>query len=437
MLPACRKSRRLTRRSRGSWTAVLDLFSRDWRDSAKRLLALERRRKIRDPSRLLRTLLIYLLGKSLRETAALACGIGVGQLSDTALLKRLRKATLWLHWLALDLLRHTGPQLDKPDWLRSFQVQCVDATVVCKPGSKGTDWRLHFVWGLFDLGFQQFLVTGREVAEGLRNFAVARGDLLIGDRGYAQLKGMIYVTKHGGDFLVRLGSRSVSLYDPLAGTKVNLLRELESLAGDEVYDRRLVVRDPEGNAANIRVCARRLTRQEARKAQQALKRKAKRKGEPVSEEVLSFQEYLAVATSVSSARLSTEQVLKTYRLRWQIEIAIKRLKSIIGLSRLPSRDQESGRAWLYGKLVLALVIQILLNRGQVLELGAITDEGNESRVSRRRGNLWREMKMTVEVVSALILWSIDLKQIMSRLRRKRHVLEERPRQRVPQLENLH
>ena len=48
-----------------------------------------------------------------------------------------------------------------------------------------------------------------------------------------------------------------------------------------------------------------------------------------------------------------------YRWRWQIELAIKRMKSIMGLGALPKHSDASSRAWLHGKLFVALLMERL------------------------------------------------------------------------------
>jgi IS4 transposase len=48
-------------------------------------------------------------------------------------------------------------------------------------------------------------------------------------------------------------------------------------------------------------------------------------------------------------------VLAVYRLRWQIELAFKRLKSLLHIDRLPTRTAEASRSWLYAHLILALL----------------------------------------------------------------------------------
>jgi len=433
-LPARRRGRSAGRGR--NWSTVLDLLADNWRIAAKSLGALRRRRNIRNPSQLLRTLLIYLTGRSLRETVALAHLAGIAQLSDMALLKRLRNAVPWFRWLATGLLMCSGPELRKPDWLQCFNVKCVDATVVCKPGSSGTDWRLHFDFGLFDMGFEQFQITDWKTGESFRNFVVKPGDLLLGDRGYAHLDGMSYVIEQNGDFIVRLGCRSFTLHDLRGQHKIDLIRELESLRVGEVRAWQVFGRSVKGKTVTMRVCATRLPRHEARKAQRAAKRKAERKGKRISREALRFQCCVVVATSVSEERLSAEQVLKLYRMRWQIELAIKRLKTIIGASELPCRDRKSGLAWLHGKLVLALLVQASCNRGQELQLVADKSKGVGSDDVRRRGNLWREMGIVLRIITDIIIGEASREWHSGRWRRLCKMLEERPRKRVCQHELL-
>jgi hypothetical protein len=51
------------------------------------------------------------------------------------------------------------------------------------------------------------------------------------------------------------------------------------------------------------------------------------------------------------------EVLEWYRVRWQIELAFKRLKSLGDAGHLPKRDPASSRAWVYGKLLIALLTE--------------------------------------------------------------------------------
>jgi IS4 transposase len=48
-----------------------------------------------------------------------------------------------------------------------------------------------------------------------------------------------------------------------------------------------------------------------------------------------------------------ELIPRLYRFRWQIELVFKRLKSLFGYNRIPSKVEAPGKAQVYGKLLLA------------------------------------------------------------------------------------
>lgn len=57
---------------------------------------------------------------------------------------------------------------------------------------------------------------------------------------------------------------------------------------------------------------------------------------------------------------SAEEILKAYRLRWQIELVFKRFKQLASFGHLPKYDERSSKAWLYGKLLAALLTEKLI-----------------------------------------------------------------------------
>jgi transposase len=73
-----------------------------------------------------------------------------------------------------------------------------------------------------------------------------------------------------------------------------------------------------------------------------------------------------VFTTLPKPDASAAQVLEAYRLRWQIELTFKRLKSIAQMGHVPKHDDQSSRAWLYGKLFVALLSQKLATVGKAI-----------------------------------------------------------------------
>ena len=60
-------------------------------------------------------------------------------------------------------------------------------------------------------------------------------------------------------------------------------------------------------------------------------------------------------------------MLEWYRLRWQVELVFKRFKSLAQLGHLPKYDDdESAKAWLYGKLFVALLVEKLLHHARTI-----------------------------------------------------------------------
>ena len=105
-------------------------------------------------------------------------------------------------------------------------------------------------------------------------------------------------------------------------------------------------------------------RQAARWARRRLRRKAQRKQKRLSEQALFLAGYVFVWTTIPAGLMDSAQVLELYRARWQIEPAFRRMKSIMGLGQLPKLSEASARAWLHGKLFIALLIERLLDAAE-------------------------------------------------------------------------
>jgi hypothetical protein len=91
------------------WNLLLGLLPSQWQQQAVLSGAFERLRGFSSTSNLLRTLLLHIgKGYSLRETAVRAKAAAIAEVSDVALMKRLRYAEGWLHGLCVSLLEESG-----------------------------------------------------------------------------------------------------------------------------------------------------------------------------------------------------------------------------------------------------------------------------------------------------------------------------------------
>ena len=123
-----------------NWDDLRLFLPKGWTSKAKELGVFTRKRQFSSVGVLLRVLLIHLLeGCSLRETAERAKQGSICNVFGVALHKRLRKSGEWFNWMALRLVERKGLMVAPPWWLDCYCVKTVDASVICEPGSTGTD----------------------------------------------------------------------------------------------------------------------------------------------------------------------------------------------------------------------------------------------------------------------------------------------------------
>lgn len=161
------------------WDLLKTFFPNDWKSLAVDTNALKGLRKDKSEEKLLRTLLIHLgCGYSLRETVVRSKRANLADLSDVALLKRLKKSKEWLCKLCLSLFRERGIQVNKRE---NFHLRLFDATTVKEPGKTGSLWRIHYSIEVPSLSCDFFKLTGTEgegTGESFRQFPVKKGDYI-------------------------------------------------------------------------------------------------------------------------------------------------------------------------------------------------------------------------------------------------------------------
>jgi len=333
------------------WEYVLNMLPSDLEQSAAEKLALVRRREIGSAGDLLRLALCYgLCDFSLRQTAAWAKLIGLGELSNVAVLNRLRGASDWLGHLILRWLQDHGLTTQAP----RARVRLLDASVISKPGSKGTDWRLHMGLDLAELRITSVELTGPEGGETLSRHEFAPGEIVVGDRGYAQRAGVAKALEQEAHVLIRLNWQNFPLGTP-SGASLDLLESLELLEPGEIGDWQVQFR-AEGRVYPVRLVAVRRSQAAAEKEQKRIRHEATRKGRKPNPNSMRAAHFIYLITDLPSDALPAAEALELYRLRWQIEIAFKRLKGILHLAKLRAKDPELARTYLYAKILGALIV---------------------------------------------------------------------------------
>jgi hypothetical protein len=349
-----------TRAVEQDWNVIVSMLPSDLEASAREAGALRRRRGVTSAEDLLRLAMAYAYcGLSLRATAAWASCGGIAELSDVALLKRLRHAAPWVGQLLAQKLaeRVVFPK----EAGTALRVRLLDASSISVPGSQGTDWRVHVGFDLAAGCIDSVEVTPASEGETLTRHVVGEAELAIADRGYAHRSGIASVVLGGGQLIVRLNSNTVPLEQP-DGRPWDWLEAVRDLEPGQVAE--FAVRTAPDTSRDIpaiagRVVILRKSEQATEEARRKLRRNATRNGRTPNERALSAAAYVMLFTNLCAEQLAAADVLALYRFRWQIELAFKRLKGILALDEMAAKDEQLCRTFLLTKLLSMLILEEL------------------------------------------------------------------------------
>jgi Transposase DDE domain len=319
--------------------------------------AFTRAREVKDAATLLRLALAYGgLGMSLRETCTWAEAGGIASLRDPSLLERLCKAAPWLGDMVAALIAEQTKAPAKR-WA-GYRLRVLDGTSICQPGADRTTWRLHVGYDLATAQVDQLELTDIHGAENLQRLTYQSGDIVLADRYYARPRDLRPVIEAGAHFIVRTGWNSLRLLQA-SGEPFDLFA---ALAAQAEQQGEVQIRIHEGTTEApepliLRLVIRRKSPEQAAAEQKRLLKDAKKRGKQPDPRSLEAAKYILLLTSLPAAVFPPTDILALYRFRWQIELAFKRFKSLAGLDELPAKNPELARAWIYARLIVAIIAE--------------------------------------------------------------------------------
>jgi DDE family transposase len=345
------------------------LSAQDWQDivarlggaagleqSARETKAFLRARAIATATDLLRLVLAYCLGdRGLRSTAAWSTAVGLADLSNVALLQRLRRCGDWLAFLVGEALAAAAPQAG-----RGRLIRIIDATTVPQAGTaakKGNKlWRIHSAFDLPRERFGHFELTDQHGGETLDRIPVVKGEIRIADRAHLQPDRIAVVLDQGADVMIRAGWRNARWLDA-EGEPVDLVAEFRKASDCGLIDRTIFIGRKSGEPLALRLVAVKKPPRAAEAARRTARRQAKKQGHQVSKGTLAAADWVILVTSLAPEAFPTADVLALYRLRWRIELGFKRLKSLIGLKGPPGADERSAKPYVLAHLLIILLLE--------------------------------------------------------------------------------
>ncbi len=398
-------------------TALDDLMENlpiDYEKTAIETKAFLRARKIKTPLELMHLVLMYCgIDMVLREVAGNFALINE-KISDTAIQKRLEACAPWLKMVLeqmwfVDIKKIPG----------NFRIILIDGSSLSVPGAKGTSYRLHLAIDLVNLSIVHIEVTDKHIGEGLKHFKLLEGDVLVLDRGYNHPKEIIAVSSQGVLITLRLNPNSMRLYEVGGGKKINVSDELKKAKTDQVCFK-VWSADKTKDYVEAWIHARRLPQSLRAEARRIYRLNSKSKN--IKKETLMYAEWKMIFTTVSIDILDTDTVMELYSLRWQVELFIKRLKSLLDIDKLRSKEKsELNMVYIYGKLLFAT---LLMKRTDAkFSVSSIGIDPEKSRDTTQ----WRFWKMIRDEMKSIILVASSWKK--ENYLAAIEVMKERPRKR--------
>lgn len=304
-------------------------------------------------------------------------------LSTPALLNRLRRSTPFLAQLLAHLLATSMPPLRVEPVLDGLTLMLLDGWSAtdqsAEAGASAHQARHHVLIAmtLADLTIRQIVYDQERpnTGESYKYIELAPHQLWISDASFTRNSAFDLLEEHQS-YLLGYYNPTMKLYKESTGEECVDLRQLlsEQLTepGDQGEWLIWVNSSTRSNPSRrpLRLLAQRLTEQTTTRRNAARQRK---KGSQAAHQV-ALDQFVILLSSLEPGRGSTAALLDLYRLRWQVELELKREQSMIQLEHIPTRTPASTHFWLLAKLLAVTLVHRMLGVLETKQQGGSCDE---------------------------------------------------------------
>ncbi len=197
-----------------NWHCILSMLPENWEDLAYETKAVTKLVGIPSVENLLRILMIYIAtGVSFRTTSAQAKAANLGNMSDVAIMKRLRKSKKWFHNMCLSLFQNEEIS-NISDRFSTLNIKIADSSIIKEPGKSGSQWRLHYLLSIPNLLCVFFSLKpskGEGTGDSLLHYPVNKNDCFLVDRAYVTAHGIDYINSKDAFIVGRVKPRGLPL----------------------------------------------------------------------------------------------------------------------------------------------------------------------------------------------------------------------------------
>lgn len=360
---------------------------------ARECHAFTRARVLESPADLLSLVFLYSSGDlSLREIAGVCTGRGK-PLTEEAVRPRLTACPQWLERLVGKLLpapalpaRTAGP----------WQLVICEGSQISGPGAQGTDYRWPVAYDPVAQQIQALHVSDVHTGESLTRFTWRPGMVVLGDRNFAKAPALFATRASGAQVGVRMPPQYWRLWST-SGAPVDLVAALPAAGPQSRLSFALQLREEKREQRlPLWIHARPLNELQCHRARRRAQRQARRCGRTLRTHTLCLSEGVVVLTTGPPTELSAATSLAVSRMRWHVELVIKRDKSLLGAAKVRAQGGSPlAIVDLTGKLLVALLV----------ERRAVARLGNEwtQRLTVRAATWWRLWKLLAKELQEAVL----------------------------------
>jgi hypothetical protein len=186
---------------------------------------------------------------------------------------------------------------------------------------------------------------------------VQEDDLVIRDLGYFNLTNFSKIASKKAYFISRLSKNVQVFLNKCDEQPVNLIEYLEKLGVKnksvdvDVYvgkKERLLIR-----LIGVKVPP------EVVEARRQQYKKARGRSQEPSESLQEWHGYTLMMTNITREQVSLESILKFYKIRWQIELFFKNMKSILAVDKITGKNKYRILCLIFTKLAVTWIAEIL------------------------------------------------------------------------------
>ncbi len=183
---------------------------------------------------------------------------------------------------------------------------------------------------------------------------LSKGDLALADLGYFKVKTFRQYHDKGVYFLSRF-IVTTTICHADTGASINLGEMLRRFKGN-CLELNVIMGAVKSEQTPCRFICLRISEQAANERRRKLHRTAQKKGRTVSQQHLALCDWTFLITNVPGEWLPAMMAYDLYRVRWQIELLFKQLKSVMRIHQADTGIENRLRCELYGKLIMAVLI---------------------------------------------------------------------------------